>query len=243
GLSAAHDAGIRHGDLKPENIMVTRTGRAKIVDFGLTRPAGFRSGNSGPAQHDLQTETVSGLAAGTVPYMSPEQARGLETGVHSDQFSFGLILYEMATGRRAFRGDTPAATLDAIVNDDTPVTSLDPRAPVLLKWIIERCLAKDPAERYGSTADLHRDLRTLRDGLGEVMIPPADTKRSAATWRWLLLAGAAVLLLFVGTLLASVLRGPSSPDLAGLSFTPLVTDPGYQGFPALSPTGTSVAYA
>lgn len=243
GLSAAHDAGIRHGDLKPENIMVTRAGRAKIVDFGLTRPAGFRSGNIDPAQHELQTETVPGLVAGTVPYMSPEQARGLDTGFQSDQFSFGLILYEMATGHRAFRGDTPAATLDAIVNDDAPVPSLDRRAPVLLKWIIERCLAKDPADRYGSTADLHLDLRTLRDRLEEAGGSPAGRESPTAAWRWLPLVGGAALLVFLGTLLASALHQPSPPDLSGLSFTPLVTDQGYQGFPALSPTGASVAYS
>jgi len=244
GLSAAHDAGIRHGDLKPENIMVTRTGRAKIVDFGLTRPAGFRSNSAQPAGHDLQTETVPGLIAGTVPYMSPEQARGLELDFRSDQFSFGLILHEMATGRRAFLGDTPAETLDAIVNDEAPVTALDPRAPVLLRWIIERCLAKDPADRYGATSDLHRDLRTLRDRLAETAIAPVGTRPPAATWQWwLLLAGGAVALLSLGTLLANARRGPSPPDISALSFTPLATEPGYQGFPAMSPTGQSVAYS
>ena len=100
---------------------------------------------------DLQTETELGLRGGTVPYMSPEQARGAATDFRSDQFSFGLTLFEMLTGRSAFRRETPAATLDAIINDEPPMAALDPRTPLLLRWIIERCLAKDPSERYGVT--------------------------------------------------------------------------------------------
>jgi serine/threonine protein kinase len=93
--------------------------------------------------------------------MSPEQARGSPTGFHSDQFSFGLILFEMAGGRPGFRRETPAATLDAIINDEGPMALLDARIPLQLRWIIERCLAKDPEERYGITSDLHRDLIDL----------------------------------------------------------------------------------
>jgi serine/threonine protein kinase len=103
GLAAAHDAGIVHRDLKPENVMVTRTGRVKIVDFGLAWPGAIRSGDSMPEAEDGQTETDPGLRVGTVPYMSPEQARGAATDFRTDQFSFGLILYELALGRPAFR--------------------------------------------------------------------------------------------------------------------------------------------
>jgi eukaryotic-like serine/threonine-protein kinase len=117
GLAAAHEVAIVHRDLKPENIMVTRSGRAKILDFGLTRPVGFHQQADLAASSDHETETELGLRSGTVPYMSPEQARGSPTDFHSDQFSFGLILYEMATGRPAFRRETPAATLHAIINE------------------------------------------------------------------------------------------------------------------------------
>src|SRR6185295_15960845 len=112
---------------------------------------------------DGETVTEAGLLVGTVPYMSPEQARGLPTDFRSDQFSLGLMLYEMATGQAPFRRDTPARTLAAIVNDEPPPLSMrSPQIPLMLWWIIERCLAKNPADRYGVTSDLHRDLRTLR---------------------------------------------------------------------------------
>src|SRR5688572_22462727 len=114
GLSEAHGAGIVHRDLKPENIMVTRAGRVKILDFGLAGHLGFGHATTGGSADGSQAETALGLRPGTVPYMSPEQARGTAAGRHSDQFSFGLILYEMLTGRPAFQGATPAATLHAI---------------------------------------------------------------------------------------------------------------------------------
>ena len=102
--------------------------------------------------------------------MSPEQARGSASDVRSDQFSFGLILYEMTTARHPFRRSTPAETLHAIINEELPPASgTDARAPLLLRWITERCLSKAPEDRYGATADLYRDLRTLRDRLGEAI--------------------------------------------------------------------------
>src|SRR5215510_7440732 len=179
GLAAAHEAGIVHRDLKPENVMVTRTGRVKIVDFGLARPGAFRPLDATPTSNDDgQTETEPGLRAGTVPYMSPEQARGAATGFYTDQFSFGLILYELALGRPAFRKETPAATLDAIINGEPPsLTELDTRAPVLFRWIVERCLAKEPGERYAVTSDLYRDVKTLRDRAGELAPREASAPR------------------------------------------------------------------
>jgi Tol biopolymer transport system component len=248
GLSAAHAAGIVHRDLKPDNIMVTRAGRAKIVDFGLARPGGFGPHPSVPADvgpsADERTQTELGLRAGTVPYMSPEQARGSATGFHSDQFSFGLILFEMASGRPAFRRETPEATLDAIINDEPPLAALDARTPLQLRWIIERCLAKDPEERYGVTADLHRDLRTLRDRLGEVSAREAGTAAPApaAMWRRVVAVGAVIALVAAGIVLSQTSTDSVPVDPSALQFMPLATENAYEGFPAWSPDGQTIAY-
>jgi serine/threonine protein kinase len=243
GLSAAHDAGIRHGDLKPENIMVTRAGRVKILDFGLARARAPQSAHDSSHPAGLETQTEVGLLAGTVPYMSPEQARGMPAGFHADQFSFGLILYEMVMGRRAFDRGAPAATLDAIMNDEAPpLPATDERIPVPLRWIIERCLAKDPGDRYGATSDLYRDLRMLRDRLGETVSNETAVPAAGGWGRYVSLAASGALLFVAGAVLMEVSREPTPPDLSGLVFTPLVAEPGYQGMPAWSPNGQTIAY-
>jgi eukaryotic-like serine/threonine-protein kinase len=244
GLAAAHDAGIVHRDLKPENIMVTRTGRAKILDFGLTRTGMDARAGTTMVSGDV-TETEDGLRSGTIPYMSPEQALGLPSDFHSDQFSFGLILYEMLSGRPAFRRDTPAATLHAIINDDLPsMSALGPRTPVHIRWIIERCFAKNPADRYASTADVHRELRMLRDRLTEVTEREATTPWIfARPWRAALLAVAVIAALAALIVLLIPLAGGEVIDVSALRFTPLATETAYEGFAAWSPNDEVVAYA
>jgi Tol biopolymer transport system component len=243
GLAAAHEAGIKHGDLKPENIMVTRAGRAKILDFGLTGAAQFHATEDATRADDRQTRTEAGLVAGTVPYMSPEQARGGVTDLPSDQFSFGLILYEMATGRRAFRRDSSPATLDAIINDEAPdLRATDPRIPVQLSWIIERCLAKDSGDRYGATADLHRDLKMLRDRLGDVTVAATGTARATRWPRVVGLIVASLILVVVTVVVTYMLRAPAPPDVSGQVFHPVLVDAGYQGHPAWRPDGQVFAY-
>jgi Tol biopolymer transport system component len=165
GLAKAHAAGIVHRDLKPENLMVTKDGFVKILDFGLAKlvPSGFES-SEGSHLATVTRGTEPGTVMGTVGYMSPEQASGHPVDFRSDQFSLGAILYEMAAGKRAFERATAIQTLSAIIQDEVePLSAAAPKTPANLVWIIERCLAKDPEERYGSTRDLARDLAALRD--------------------------------------------------------------------------------
>ncbi len=163
GLAKAHTAGIVHRDLKPENLMVSRDGFVKILDFGLAKlTAPLDSVSSDASTTGPQTDT--GVLLGTVGYMSPEQATGRPLDFRSDQFSLGSLLYETATGKPAFRRGTPAETLASILRDDPePIGSVNLQAPAPLCWVIERCLAKHPEDRYASTRDLARDLAALRD--------------------------------------------------------------------------------
>jgi Tol biopolymer transport system component len=165
GLARAHEAGIVHRDLKPENVMVSRDGLVKILDFGLAKRMPFE----GDAGSVATTMTQEGSVVGTVGYMSPEQASGKAVDYRSDQFALGAILYEMATSRRAFERDSKVQTLAAIVEDEPePISSVNPKVPPPLRWVIERCLVKELKERYASTEDLARELGALRDHFSEV---------------------------------------------------------------------------
>ena len=175
GLAKAHAARVVHRDMKPENVMITEDGFAKILDFGLAKlragldeafiPAGSASSE---AMTELSPNTGVGMLLGTAAYMAPEQVRGLPADDRSDQFALGAILYEMATGRRAFQRESTVQTLSAIIDSEpTPIAELNPGFPMAARWPIERCLAKDPSNRYASTLDLAHELRGLRDRVGD----------------------------------------------------------------------------
>ena len=159
-VAAAHERGVTHRDLKPDNVMVDAGGRVKVLDFGLAKQA------PGPAAGDGTAAplTETGRLLGTVPYMSPEQLRGEPVDERSDVFSFGILLYQMATGRRPFAGDSPAELISALLRDTPPpVEELRADLPGRLGAIVARCLEKDPADRHPSAREVRDDLRRLAE--------------------------------------------------------------------------------
>ena len=178
GLAKAHEIGLIHRDLKPENLMVSHDGTAKVLDFGLAK---LRKPSRDAPSSEAITSTITehGTVMGTVGYMSPEQATGEDLDFHSDQFSFGSVLYEMATGTPAFRKKTHAETMAAILRDEPErLGAKTLQAPAPFIWIVERCLAKDPKQRYASTRDLARDLAAVRDRLADVPARESEPRRN-----------------------------------------------------------------
>jgi len=176
GLAKAHEAGIAHRDLKPENLMLSQDGFVKILDFGLAKL-------TSPATEMSETRNMSGWqtqvggVVGTLQYMSPEQASGGRIDFRSDQFSFGLVLYEMVSGKKAFKRNTVAETMVAILREEAePIAVQNPDAPAPLCWAIERCLEKDPDKRYAATQDLARELAAIRERFSEKQIKQTELR-------------------------------------------------------------------
>ena len=233
GLAAAHERGIVHRDLKPENVMISRDGFVKILDFGLAKLARTFTETESTAPH-----TTPGAVFGTVAYMSPEQAAGRVVDFRSDQFALGVIIYEMLTGRMPFNEATAAETLAAIIRRDAPAIPAVNDVPPELQRVVDRCLAKDPADRYASTRDLARDLREIRDRISNTSEPrhrsdrpPLGRAQRAPIW----IGGAvAAVVIAIATLMnrakppAPLQHGPQS--LAALPFQDLSQTPDGQIF-------------
>ena len=256
-LAVAHRQGIVHRDLKPGNIMLTQSG-AKLMDFGLAKPLGARnpapgSGAapsftavatlSGPSP--LSPLTTAGSVIGTIQYMSPEQIEGKEADARSDIFAFGAVLYEMATGKRAFQGKSHLSTASSILEKDPdPISTVQPLAPKALEHTVQTCLAKDPEERFQCAHDLKVQLMWLTGAGAES--PPAVTLTAARSSIKVWLAWAVAALAVVASVLFWTMReAGSKPVVARFSIALPANSWLYadEGLPlAISPDGQRVAY-
>jgi Tol biopolymer transport system component len=243
-VSRAHSAGITHRDLKPDNIMLDTEGRLRVLDFGLAKlqePTG-----SAEAAH-LPTATAmtgEGKIVGTVAYMSPEQAEGKPVDHRSDIFSLGTILYEMATGKRPFQGETSMSTIGAILKDEpSSVTEINPALPRHAGRILRRCLAKDPERRYQTALDLRNELEELKAEI-DSGIHAAQAAGAAAPSRRSrvpIIAGAVVVIAVAATV---TIRLQDRGESRATEFVsrPITASSAYDSGPAWSPDGTFIAF-
>ena len=234
-LAKAHAAGIVHRDLKPGNVMVTGDGRVKVLDFGLAKLTEVQV-RPEDSTRTMQPSTELGMIVGTASYMSPEQAGGKKVDARSDIFSFGSLLYEMLTGRRAFRRDTSALTLAAILHMEPQ--PLEPAVPRDLDKVVMHCLRKDPARRYQHMDDVKVALEDLKEESESGSLAGAAAVEGTRRRWWPWAAGAAAVLLSVG--LVWWLREGAPPQ--DLRPVPLIST-GNSCCPTFSPDGTKVAFS
>jgi Tol biopolymer transport system component len=243
GLAAAHEKGIVHRDLKPENLFVTRDGRLKILDFGLAKLTHLEEGSQATNLPTAAAGTEPGVVLGTLGYMSPEQVRGRSADARSDIFSFGAILYEMLSGQRAFRGDSAADTMSAILKEDPPDLSVTNQSiSPGLERIVRHCLEKNPEQRFHSAHDLAFDLEALSgtSATSTTAIAAATGKPAPRIGR-LRLAGLAAAALAAGAVAGHFLWQPARPSTP--TYRRLTFRRGNIGTPRFAPDGRTVVYS
>ena len=261
GLAAAHEKGIVHRDIKPDNVFITDDGRVKILDFGLAKLTGTSDGAQ--SQTEVPTRKVNtdpGTVMGTMGYMSPEQLKGQAVDHRSDIFSFGAILYEMLSGKRAFRGDSMAETMSAILREDPPdLSETNKTVSPALERVVRHCLEKNPAERFHSARDLAFAIESLSGSaissgqtatMSAIATPESGAAAGLSRWFGNLRVAWIVAALLVVALLAALgllyfNRSETNTSTARLSFTPppeLAFNDGLPDAAVISPDGQKIGF-